>query len=144
MNGPTSALADRHCPMVPGALGPLVSTASSYSLPWRSRWLMICSEGWGLSEGAAQRFLLNCLVRLHPECPRLIQGSGPAPHRTHPNTVSRSRGHNPQAAPFKGNPSGLALDSLPLPSTHPVPRAHTAAFGTRPRGPHRGRLGQDS
>lgn len=32
VNGPTSALADRHCPMVPGALV-LVRVVSSYSWP---------------------------------------------------------------------------------------------------------------
>jgi hypothetical protein len=36
VNGPTSALADRHCPMVPDALGPLMRVLLSYNLPQRS------------------------------------------------------------------------------------------------------------
>lgn len=36
MNGPTSALADRHCPMMLDALGPVVRVLSSYSRPQRS------------------------------------------------------------------------------------------------------------
>lgn len=77
MNGPTSALADRHCPMVPGVLGPGVERCVVYSLPRRSRWLMIYLEGRG-NPGIS---LSTTHFGSTPDTLASSRGSGSTPHK---------------------------------------------------------------
>lgn len=74
MNGPTSALADRHCPMVLSVLGPLVTCGvlqpaqegpMVHDLPRGAR---------RPGEGKGQHFFLNPPIWLHPRYSGLIWG----------------------------------------------------------------------